>query len=276
MTGGPNEATEGPTMPEAAELDPERPASTSVAGASARAEFERQRDRHKTAMRALRPYFLAFGAVGLLFCLVGALLTPETPPMGAAFRVFWIAPAALVVGFTFAALFLLPNRVAAWGVGAEGEEKTARILAPLEAQGFRVIHDRLIPGSRTNIDHIVVGPPGVFVVETKNYAGRLRVRGGEVWVAGRRKTEMLAQAKREAAAVAAVVSPVPVTPLICVHRADLGWFKVEVEGIRIVGPRELVKLLRKAPATLTADRVANLADRIDRSLSPAVRAAREK
>jgi hypothetical protein len=61
-----------------------------------------------------------------------------------------------------------------------------------------------------------------------------------------------------------------VTPLICIHRADLGWFKIEVDGVRIVGPRELVKLLRKAPVLLTPDGVTRLADQIDRSLAPAV------
>jgi hypothetical protein len=39
-----------------------------------------------------------------------------------------------------------------------------------------VLHDCLIPGSRANIDHIAVGPTGIFTIETKNYAGTVRVR----------------------------------------------------------------------------------------------------
>jgi hypothetical protein len=199
-----------------------------------------------------------------------AVFGPTVPgPVGPSFRMLWLfVPMAAVLG-TLRAM-LLPGTTTAWETGALGEEWTGQILRPLEAEGFCVIHDRLIPGSRANIDHIVVGPPGVFVVESKNYAGRLRVRGDEVWVSGRRKPGIVAQAKREAAAVAVVVSPVPVTPLICVHRADLGWFKVEVEGIRIVDPRGMVKLLRKAPVRLAPNQVAWLADRLERALRPAV------
>jgi hypothetical protein len=202
-----------------------------------------------------------------------AAFGPTVPgPVGPSFRMLWLfVPMAAVLG-TLGAM-LLPGTTTAWETGALGEERTGQILRSLEAEGFRAIHDRLIPGSRANIDHIVVGPTGVFVVETKSYTGKLSVRRGEVWVAGRRKTGILSQAKREAAAVAAVVSPVPVTPLICVHRADLGWFKVEVEGIRIVGPREMVKLLRKAPVQLAPNQVAWLADRLERTLRPAVAAA---
>ena len=94
-------------------------------------------------------------------------------------------------------------------------------------------------------------------------------------MAGRRKTAMVAQAQREAAAVAAVISPVPVTPLICIHSADPGWFKTEVAGVRIVGPKEMVKLLRKLPVQLTPDEVARVANHIYRSLAPAVGASVE-
>jgi hypothetical protein len=251
-----------------------RPAPTSVAGGSARAEFERRRARDKERIRRARPYVLAFGAAVAAFGLLMAAFGPTVPgPVGPSFRMLWLfVPMAAVLG-TLGAM-LLPGTTTAWETGALGEERTGQILRPLEGEGFRVIHDRLIPGSRANIDHIVVGPPGVFVVETKNYAGRLRVRRGEVSVSGRRKIGIVAQAKREAAVVAVVVSPVPVTPLICVHRADLGWFKVEADRVRIVSPREMVKLLRKAPVQLAPNQVAWLADRIDRALMPAVWAGR--
>ena len=247
-----------------------RPAPTSVAGGSARAEFERRRARDKERIRRARPYVLAFGAAVATFGLLLAAFGPMPPgPVGPSFRLLWLfVPMAAVLG-TLRAM-LLPGTTTAWETGALGEERTGKILRPLEAEGFSVIHDRLIPGSRANIDHIVVGPSGVFVVETKNYAGRLRVRRGEVWVSGRRKIGIVVQAKREAAAVAAVVSPVPVTPLICVHRADLGWFTVEASGVRIVSPREMIKLLRKTPVQLAPNQVAWLADRLESALRPAV------
>jgi hypothetical protein len=155
-------------------------------------------------------------------------------------------------------IFARSDSTIAWIRGAQGEEWVGEVLQPLESRGFLFLHDRLIPRSRANIDHIVVGPPGVFVVETKHYTGRLSES---------RKRRFVAQAQREAEAVRQVVSPVAVTPFVCVlEEVDLPWFAEEVDGVRIVWPRELAKLLRKAPPTLTPDQVRWLADRIDRTL----------
>src|SRR5918995_4523079 len=49
----------------------------------------------------------------------------------------------------------------AWRRGAVGERRTARLLAPLERHGWAVLHDLAIPGSKANIDHLVIGPGGV-------------------------------------------------------------------------------------------------------------------
>jgi hypothetical protein len=47
-------------------------------------------------------------------------------------------------------------------------------------RGISALHDRRIPGTRANIDHIAVGPRGVFVIDAKKYTGgpSLRVEGG--------------------------------------------------------------------------------------------------
>jgi hypothetical protein len=66
----------------------------------------------------------------------------------------------------------------AWRHGAEGERQTARLLAPLERHGYQVFHDLAVPGSPANVDHGVVGPTGVFVIDSKRYRGQLRYLGG--------------------------------------------------------------------------------------------------
>jgi Nuclease-related domain len=58
-----------------------------------------------------------------------------------------------------------------WWKGARGEEAVARELEPLAARGYRIIHD--VDKGYGNIDHIVVGPTGVFVLETKAWRGRV-------------------------------------------------------------------------------------------------------
>jgi hypothetical protein len=64
-----------------------------------------------------------------------------------------------------------PLSTKAWAVGARGEEKLATAL-----DGFSVLHDRRVPGTRGNIDHIVIAPAGVFVVDAKHYEGRIEIR----------------------------------------------------------------------------------------------------
>jgi hypothetical protein len=239
----------------------ERPIVTAAAGGSARAEFKRRRDRDRERLRRARPALLAFG---LAMAMIGLLLTAVGPtpagPVGPSFRIFYFLIVVAAVVMTPVAMFALPASTIAWRTGAAGEERTGELLLPLEAAGFCVLHDRAIPRSRANIDHIVVGPPGVFIVETKNYERKL---------SRRRKEQFADQAKREALAVAAVVAPLEVTPLVCVHHADLGWFKVVVDGVRFVTPRELIKLLRKAPVQLSPEDVTRIVGQIDLGLKPA-------
>ncbi len=60
----------------------------------------------------------------------------------------------------------------AWKVGAEGEERLAATLAKSQeaGQGF-ALHDRRIPKTRANIDHLFVGAAGVFVIDAKHFSG---------------------------------------------------------------------------------------------------------
>jgi Nuclease-related domain len=63
------------------------------------------------------------------------------------------------------------EQVMAWRLGAEGERRTARLLERLTRDGFVVFHDLAVPGSPANVDHLVVGPSGVFVIDSKQWSG---------------------------------------------------------------------------------------------------------
>ena len=73
-----------------------------------------------------------------------------------------------------------PQSTTAWARGAKGEEQLGRGLDSLADKGVRMLHDRRIPRTRANIDHIAVAPSGVYVIDAKRYAGRptLQVEGG--------------------------------------------------------------------------------------------------
>src|SRR5262245_51357718 len=68
-----------------------------------------------------------------------------------------------------------------WEQGAEGEQRTRAVLTTLEGQGYVVLDDLAIPGSKANIDHVVVGPTGVFVIDSKNFTGGVRIYDGALW-----------------------------------------------------------------------------------------------
>jgi hypothetical protein len=64
--------------------------------------------------------------------------------------------------------------------GYEGENRVARVLSSSLSDEYHLLNDVPVPNGYGNIDHIVIGPNGVFVIETKNYAGHL-ICNGDTW-----------------------------------------------------------------------------------------------
>jgi Nuclease-related domain len=56
------------------------------------------------------------------------------------------------------------------GTGAAGERRTERVLGPLARVSWTITHDLELPGAG-NIDHLAVGPSGVFVLDSKAWSG---------------------------------------------------------------------------------------------------------
>ena len=70
--------------------------------------------------------------------------------------------------------------------GLEGEGSVALELSGLSAE-YLLLNDVMLPGARGNIDHVLVGPTGVFVFETKNYSGKYVCYGDRWFLQGRRQ-----------------------------------------------------------------------------------------
>jgi len=68
-----------------------------------------------------------------------------------------------------------PNYETVWARAAGGEEHVAKSLGKRLNEGTVLLHDRRIPGTRTNIDHIAVAPSGVWVIDSKRYKGKVAV-----------------------------------------------------------------------------------------------------
>lgn len=68
----------------------------------------------------------------------------------------------------------------AWATRAIGEERLGTRLDSLVSVSIAVLHDRRIPGTKSNIDHIFITQPGIWVIDAKRYKSRpeLKVEGG--------------------------------------------------------------------------------------------------
>jgi len=150
--------------------------------------------------------------------------------------------------------------VAARGGGGATHRPAAR---PLERRGWVVLHDLAVPRSQANIDHLVIGPGGVFVIDSKQYRGRLQLDPSAGLWHGRYPLTPTLEAVSFEADQAAVVLPDPgmaVVPIVAVHGAQVPWGKVVTYGVPVVSARRLPSMLRQLPAVLRPEQVTALAD----------------
>lgn len=144
------------------------PMTPGEAGASAMAEYEKRRRNREQRTRAARPH------------LGGVILAFSEPPQSEE----------------------------AWRIGAEGEQRLAAELArQLASTPAVLLHDRRIPGSRANIDHIVIATSGVYVIDAKRYSGRIERRADrglfrqgreDLFIDGRNKTKLVEGVRKQA------------------------------------------------------------------------------
>jgi Nuclease-related domain len=231
------------------------PASVGRPGGSAQARWRRQRGAEWATWSRTLPWRVAAAlGIGAAGGLLGSLLAPRL-----SLALGTLAVVAAGVGLRFRPS---PDAIA-WRRGAAGERRTARLLGPLERHGWVVLHDLAVPGSQANLDHLAIGPGGVFVVDSKQYRGRLRLDAlGKLWH-GRYPLDPAVRAASWEADQAAQVLPDPgvaVVPIVAVHGVQVPWGKVVIDGVRVVTARHLPRMLRQLPVMLGPERVAWLAD----------------
>lgn len=156
-----------------------------------------------------------------------------------------------------------PALVYGYFKGARGEEMAAAELARLGA-GWTVFNGLLLPGGR-DIDHVAVGPQGLFVVETKHWSGEVTVEGGEVLANGRPlRRSPVAQVRRAMGAVAEAAD----TPegalrgVLCFVGKPFAEEPVRADEVLVCSHLGLVGALTSGPAVLDAAAVARTVARL--------------
>ena len=128
--------------------------------------------------------------------------------------------------------------------GALGEEQVGGILDRMSGSGWHVIHDASL--GRGNVDHILIGPSGIFTVETKSHPGPVRV--------ARVHGETLRQAQAQRRAIERVTG-LKVEPLIVFSRAWVDRPLARRRGVRVVPAQMLLRYLGKLQARLSHEQV---------------------
>jgi hypothetical protein len=231
-------------------------ASVGRPGASAHAEYRRRRAIVRASWTRGLPWRAgAVLAAGVAAGLLGAQVASDLAGLLA------VVAAA---GLGWRLRFRPSADTLAWRRGAAGERRTARLLSTLERHGWAVLHDLAIPGSQANIDHLVIGPGGVLVIDSKQYRGQLHLdRHGMVWhgrhllVSALRKVLWQADQADEVLGIA----DIQVAAIVAIHGASVPWGVLQADGVTIVPARRVPNLLKALPPILGPERVAWLADR---------------
>jgi hypothetical protein len=186
----------------------------------------------------------------------------------------------------------VPQNLRAWEVGSDGEQKVGRRLDAWAAQtpGRFVLHDRRIPRTRANIDHLAVGASGVWAIDAKEYSGIVRrVDVGGLFrtdwrlkVGGKDRTKLVEGVHWQMGQVVDALDrlvPVPddgrrarppVSGVLCFVGAEWSLFArpFVLGGVQVAWPSAMVELLSAAGPVTTST-----AENIARSLSEVFPAA---
>jgi hypothetical protein len=146
----------------------------------------------------------------------------------------------------------------AWRRGAEGEEKVGWQLRKL-GDRWKVIHSVPVGSGDTDIDHVVIGPPGVFTLNTKNHLGRrVTVTAKAIYVNGTFQpyvAKSRAEGKRATKLLSASCGyEVIAQPLIVVMASELK-IKALPEDVRVVGRKRVSRWLLSQHQKFTPDEV---------------------
>ncbi len=164
-------------------------------------------------------------------------------------------------------------RAARIAKGNDGERQVGVLLDVLDGAGWVVLNDRYkSPRSSANLDHVVIGPPGVFVIDAKNWTGRLSLDERGLACRGYRKDEELRAAGADAELVRQhaeqVVPGLPVTGVLAFVQDPGLEAPVDHGGAVLLHVAQLLVWLTSLPHLLSSQQVHQVASSLDTALPP--------
>jgi hypothetical protein len=174
-----------------------------------------------------------------------------------------------------------PQSTKAWAKGSEGERRLANDLTERLGDRAVLLHDRRIPASRANIDHLAIAASGIWIIDAKNYKGKVEQRdvGGwlktdhRLYVNGRDRTNLIGGFARQVNAVLEAIedAEIPISAALCFVGSEWGLLAKPFQqgGVWVTWPKNLSELVA-APGPLTPGDVMQVAERLALGLPSAV------
>ena len=168
-----------------------------------------------------------------------------------------------------------PQTTKAWAQGATGEERVAQVLHKRLGEAAVLLHDRRVPGTRGNIDHLAIAASGVWVIDAKKYTGKVEQRdvGGwfksdlRLYVGGRDRTKTVSGLGWQVDAVTKALDGEGILVHSALSFVGAEWplffaKPLRLQGVWISWPNKLAELIA-ADGPLSVEDI----DRIARQLS---------
>jgi hypothetical protein len=165
------------------------------------------------------------------------------------------------------------------GFTSGAQRRTKKQLDQLARSGYRSLHMRAIPGSAEVIDHLLIGPTGVYAIDSEQWDKKLPVRtrnGRQLWHGPFSQKERLQHAHWEAAQASeqighALGEPVNVHPAMAVYGPAIPWGVATIRDVDVFSGDKLRKYLRKRPGVtglpkLTASDIERIYTAAERTL----------
>ncbi|MBW8487734.1 nuclease-related domain-containing protein [Actinomadura parmotrematis] len=160
-------------------------------------------------------------------------------------------------------VWVRPGPMGDWRRGALAERATGRRLAALRPPDFRVLHDRALPGSATNVDHLVIGTSGVYSVASRRWRRGVRARRADEF--GRAAASAVKMARSVSDALSDELDyAMDVVPVVAVHRGRMRRGGTRHGEVLFVGVRDLVREMSGRRAVLRPEQVTTVADAAER------------
>jgi hypothetical protein len=167
-------------------------------------------------------------------------------------RVDWLDVAGLAVSVApLAAFYFYLRRYRIYSGGLRGEKQVAKLLSASLSNDYYLINDLYLSDGGGDIDHVVLGPGGVFVLETKNWSGDVTCHGDEWQRPGKPPSSPSRQVKRNAAKITQIIDSSPELRSLGIMVEGIVVFTNNHTRLHINNPTVTILRLTQLPNYLT-------------------------